>query len=78
MTATLWKQPYNYVTNGGRVTVVTMGPSQAEECLRDALAMGADEAVLLRPGLSVPIPWPLPILWPQPSAAWLLFAYLLR
>ncbi|NMA62494.1 MAG: electron transfer flavoprotein subunit beta/FixA family protein [Syntrophomonadaceae bacterium] len=33
--------------HGGQVTVVTMGPSQAEECLRDALAMGADEAVLL-------------------------------
>ncbi|MCX7794340.1 MAG: electron transfer flavoprotein subunit beta, partial [Thermodesulfovibrionales bacterium] len=32
---------------GGRVTVITMGPPQAEEALRDAIAMGADEAVLL-------------------------------
>ncbi len=32
---------------GGKVTVVTMGPAQAEEALREALAMGADEAVLL-------------------------------
>ncbi len=32
---------------GGRITVITMGPPQAEEALRKALAMGADEAVLL-------------------------------
>jgi electron transfer flavoprotein beta subunit len=32
---------------GGRVTVVTMGPPQAETSLREAIAMGADEAVLL-------------------------------
>ena len=30
-----------------RVTVVSMGPPQAEEMLRECLAMGADEAVLL-------------------------------
>jgi len=33
--------------HGGRVTVITMGPPQAEEALRHALAMGADEAILL-------------------------------
>jgi len=33
--------------NGGKVTVVCMGPPQAEEALRHALAMGADEAILL-------------------------------
>ena len=33
--------------NGGKVTVITMGPPQAEEALRGALAMGADEAILL-------------------------------
>jgi len=33
--------------HGGKVIVVTMGPPQAEESLRQALAMGADEAVLL-------------------------------
>ncbi len=32
---------------GGRVTVVTMGPPQADAVLKEALSMGADEAVLL-------------------------------
>lgn len=32
---------------GGKVTVITMGPPQADEALRKALAMGADEACLL-------------------------------
>lgn len=32
---------------GGRVTVITMGPPQAEIALRDALSMGADSAILL-------------------------------
>jgi len=32
---------------GGRVTVITMGPSQAEAALREAVSLGADEAVLL-------------------------------
>jgi electron transfer flavoprotein beta subunit len=32
---------------GGKVTVLTMGPPQAETALRDALSMGADDAVLL-------------------------------
>ena len=32
---------------GGKVTIITMGPPQAEEALRTALAMGADEAILL-------------------------------
>jgi len=32
---------------GARVAVITMGPPQAEEALRDLLAMGADRAVLL-------------------------------
>lgn len=32
---------------GGRLTVLTMGPPQAESALRDAVALGADEAVLL-------------------------------
>lgn len=32
---------------GGRVTVLTMGPPQAEAALRDAISMGADDAVLL-------------------------------
>jgi electron transfer flavoprotein beta subunit len=32
---------------GGRVTALTMGPPQAEAALREVLALGADEAVLL-------------------------------
>lgn len=32
---------------GGRVTVLTMGPPQAEEALREAIALGADRAILL-------------------------------
>lgn len=32
---------------GATVTVITMGPLQAEEALREALAMGADRAILL-------------------------------
>ena len=33
--------------HGATVTVLTMGPMQAEKALREALAMGADEAFLL-------------------------------
>ena len=32
---------------GGRVVVLTMGPPQAEEALREAISLGADEAVLV-------------------------------
>jgi electron transfer flavoprotein beta subunit len=32
---------------GAHVTVISMGPPQAEKALREALAMGADEAILL-------------------------------
>ena len=32
---------------GGKVTVLTMGPPQAEQALREAVAMGVDSAVLL-------------------------------
>lgn len=33
--------------HGATVTVITMGPPQAEKALREALAMGADEAFLI-------------------------------
>ncbi|WDV46559.1 electron transfer flavoprotein subunit beta/FixA family protein [Clostridiaceae bacterium M8S5] len=33
--------------NGASVTVITMGPPQAEAVLREAIAMGADDAVLI-------------------------------
>lgn len=32
---------------GGTVTVITMGPAQAEEMIRDAYSMGADEGIIL-------------------------------
>ena len=32
---------------GGKVTAITMGPLQSEEALREAIAVGADEAILL-------------------------------
>lgn len=32
---------------GGRVTVITMGPDQAREALKEAVAMGADDAILI-------------------------------
>ncbi|MCX8027765.1 MAG: electron transfer flavoprotein subunit beta/FixA family protein [Thermodesulfovibrionales bacterium] len=32
---------------GGKVTVITMGPPQAEAALRDALSLGVDDAVLI-------------------------------
>jgi electron transfer flavoprotein beta subunit len=33
--------------HGGKVTVITMGPPQADAALREAISLGADEAVLL-------------------------------
>jgi len=33
--------------SGAHVTVISMGPPQAEKALREALAMGADEAILI-------------------------------
>ncbi|WP_019637956.1 electron transfer flavoprotein subunit beta/FixA family protein [Paenibacillus fonticola] len=36
--------------HGGQVTVVSVGPPRAAEALRTALAMGADEAVLIADG----------------------------
>ncbi|MDO8567970.1 MAG: electron transfer flavoprotein subunit beta/FixA family protein [Dehalococcoidales bacterium] len=32
---------------GGKVTVITMGPPQADSALKDCLAIGADDAILL-------------------------------
>jgi len=32
---------------GGKISVLTMGPSQSEEALREAIAAGADEGILL-------------------------------
>jgi electron transfer flavoprotein beta subunit len=33
--------------HGGKVTALTMGPPQAQQVLRDAIAVGADEGILL-------------------------------
>jgi electron transfer flavoprotein alpha/beta subunit len=33
--------------HGGKVTVISMGPPQATEALKECLAMGADEAILM-------------------------------
>jgi len=33
--------------HGGKVTAISMGPPQAEEMLREAISVGADEAILL-------------------------------
>jgi electron transfer flavoprotein beta subunit len=33
--------------NGGNITVISMGPPKAETALREAIAMGADEAILV-------------------------------
>ena len=33
--------------HGGKVTVITMGPVQAEDALRECISLGADEVVLL-------------------------------
>ncbi|MGI6093197.1 MAG: electron transfer flavoprotein subunit beta/FixA family protein [Veillonellaceae bacterium] len=33
--------------NGGKVTVISMGPSQAKDVLKECIALGADEAVLI-------------------------------
>ncbi|MBV7276656.1 electron transfer flavoprotein subunit beta/FixA family protein, partial [Clostridium sp. PL3] len=32
---------------GGKVTIISMGPPQAEKALREAISMGADEAILI-------------------------------
>lgn len=32
---------------GGKVTVITMGPPQADEALREAISLGADETILV-------------------------------
>ena len=33
--------------HGGKVTVISMGPPQAKDALREALCMGADDAILI-------------------------------
>ena len=37
-------------TQGGTVTIVTVGPAKAAEAIRTGLAMGADKGVLVDPG----------------------------
>lgn len=57
--------------SGGKVTVLTMGPPQAEQMIRDAYRMGADDAVLLSTGnLPDPTCWQPPMLFPRESVCW--------
>ena len=56
---------------GGKVTVISMGPPQAKAVLREALAMGADEAYLTVPS-AAPIPTPPATSYPRPSKNWAL------
>ena len=45
---------------GGSMTVLSMGPKQAESSLRDALARGADKAILLTDGrFGMPTHYPI-------------------
>ena len=46
---------------GGTVTVVSMGPPQADVALREALAMGCDEAILVS-GTPSKVTFPLALL----------------
>ncbi|MFP5114854.1 electron transfer flavoprotein subunit beta/FixA family protein [Bacillaceae bacterium C204] len=41
--------------HGGEITVITVGPSEAESALRTALAMGADHAVLIENEEELPL-----------------------
>ena len=34
-------------SHGGKITVISMGPLQAKDALREALCMGADDAILI-------------------------------
>ena len=52
---------------GCKVVVVTMGPPPAAGMLREALAMGADEAVLVSASSAVPIHTPPLRSWLRPS-----------
>ena len=56
---------------GGTVTVLTMGPPQAEQVLQYAVSMGADDVYLQQTAhLAALIRWLRAILWQQPSANW--------
>ena len=58
---------------GAHVTVITMGPPQADDILREAFAMGADRAIHLSAKTAnspVPIRWRLRTLSPVLSACW--------
>ena len=40
--------------SGGKITVLSVGPESLEDTIKEALAMGADEAVLVtRPGIGL-------------------------
>lgn len=54
--------------HGGKVTVISMGPPQAEQALRDALARGAMKRFCYRIGrLPAATGWRHPTRWPRRS-----------
>jgi len=56
--------------HGGKITVISMGPPQAKDALKECLAMGADTAILISDRkFGGPTLWLLVILWRQPSAS---------
>ena len=54
--------------HGGEVVVLALGPAEAEEQLRECLAMGADAAVLLQTGGAEPDPQATAAAIVEPSA----------
>ena len=56
---------------GAQVTVITMGPPQADDILREAFAMGADRAIHLSDRLPVQIHWLRRMLLPVLYGCWI-------
>ena len=56
--------------HGGKVTVLSMGPPQAEAALREAIAWARTRRSCSATGPSpARTPWPPPTPWPWPSAS---------
>lgn len=57
---------------GGRVIVVSMGPEQAKNALKECLSVGADQAFIWSAdvNLAVRIPWLPAMFYPVQSVRW--------
>ena len=55
---------------GGTVSVISMGPGQAEAVIREAFAMGADRGALLSGDLAERMYWPPAIPLPREYGKW--------